>query len=272
MFGLPEAPGWAWLFFVAPAIQILSHVDKLVGLSDWFVRALSRWREVTHKLWVDLFGWLHLSLPFDQYELDGLTLAVLCAIAALGSALRNSKGSLQSDLMASYNDSAPTRFAFYAVLAVVAFSFFFVFVGRNAVLAGEYWRNEIGADPQLLMFACGGTGALLFVGALALGRPIFERVRVEIVLGLTLFVLGMSLLFGWAMATDFAAMQAYIESRGIGWAGYALIVAIISAAISLLLAISWRTLPAILFAAFGIVVAERIANAIKPFADYLNSL
>lgn len=270
-FGLPEGPAWIWLLFVAPAIQVVSHADKVLQLTDWVHRALVQWRAVTHALWRDLFGWLHITLPFDEYELDGLTLGILCGTAAVAALLRGTRASLQADVMQAYELDASSRLILFTVISGVALAYFMVFVGFNAL----YLHGGLelgGVDAGVLLLAFCALGAAVFMLLLQLGAPLFRRVRIELVLGALMFAVGVVLLTGAAAAIGFDLTTEYLDARGLGWGTYILIVAGISVAAGGVLFVNWRVLPAIMVVAVTAIVADRVVQFLAPVTDYLNGL
>jgi hypothetical protein len=269
--GLPDGPAWLWLLFVAPAIQVVAHADKVLELSDWLKRALLQWRDVTHALWRDLFGWLQITLPFDEYELDGLTLGALCAGAALTSLVRGSRAPLQADVVRAYEMSASSRLILFSVVGVVAFAYFMTFFGANGIYL--YGDLEVaGLTLQTILIGGAALGAVAFALLLYIGAPFFQKVRIELALAVLMFVVGAVVLLGMALVLGFDDVTAYLEYRGLNWASYMLIVAAIAAAIACVLFVNWRALPAIMVVAVAAIAADRVVQFLAPVADYLNSL
>lgn len=273
LLGLPDGPAWIWIFFVAPAVQIISHVDKALHLSDWMLHALARWREISHRLWTDLFGWLHISLPFDVYELDGLTLAVLCIAAAFGSIIRGSHASLQSDVTLAYDMAPPSRVATFAVIGVVAVSYFLSFIGLNIIfLYGDFPTAFPAVDVRTLVMAASVLGALAFVAFLVVARGLFQLVRVEILLAVLMFAIGWAIILAMSGIIGFDAAETYLRVRGLGWISYGLVILGMSLAVALVLAVNWRALPAILVLALIVLLGDKLIQALTPLAAYLRSL
>lgn len=272
LLGLPSGPPWVWIFFVAPAIQIVAHAGKILNLSDWLQQALLRWREVTHRLWTDLFGWLQISLPLDEYELDGLTLGALCLAAALSSALRRSRVSLQADTMDAYGLAPQWRLLFFAVVTAVALAYFMAFFGFSILNLYGAYEVAPGFSVRTALVVGVGLGALSLMTLLLFGRPLFNRIRVEWVLGVLLAEIGLTIVFGLAVVVSLAGMTTYLEERGLGWELYIAMVALIAGAVALVLAINWRALPAILLVAGVGVIADRVVQMLEPVARYLNSI
>lgn len=269
--GLPEGPPLLWLLFVAPAVQVVAHVDKILELSDWLQQALLRWREITRAIWSDLFGWLNITLPFDEYELDGLTLAVLCGGAAIAALIRGTRASLHDDVMRAYAVPAPSRLLVFVVISVVALFYFMAFFGVNAMLGYGGVQTGIADFSTLLWGAC-ALAALLLVAFLWVSEPVLSKVRIEVLLGIVMLAVGVAIVLGISALTSFEVTSAYLHVRGLNWLLYVLFIAAIAAAIAAVLAVNWRALPAILLLAVTVIVADRIAQVFTPLMQYLESL
>lgn len=114
--------GVDWVYFLPPALQIISQIALGFMIPGILTVILKVWRDVTRSFWQWLLSFAPVDLSFLTPGFDGLTLSALLILAALGMRLRHrSKPQLPSAL------SKPTlvqslAIAFWALVLVAVFS------------------------------------------------------------------------------------------------------------------------------------------------------
>ena len=280
---IPRLPKFLSIYFIAPAIPILSRVNTKIDFSTFLEKAIHNWQEISRTFIYDFLDWINMTHPYKDSEIDGIFFSIFMFTLGINCILREQVHFISSTRRLYVSKSRRGRLFLLSSISLLLASYYIVFLISDALPV------PVG-DEHILTFAFAILGLLIIVypiswiGIYALISPFFVNQKGVFIDEYLLFwsttKAGHIAAFLFFCSTQCVIILTFVFADMVSienssteyteYTGYIVgLLFTVLLSICFVLMVNWKVLRQPLIWAVVIVASDRIVMILDPFITYV---